>query len=245
MNQSITAILNCYKRPEYLEEQIQAIRSQTIKPSEIWLWVNASEENKIFDFENLNLDKIYRSSHNAKYHARFAIGLLAQTDYVALFDDDTIPGDRWLENCVNTMKTHPGILGGAGVILHTNSYIPNTKVGWHNNNLEIVEVDLVGHAWFLRRDDIKYMWYESPYTFENGEDIQLSYLAQKYGNIKTYCPPQPKNNLSFVSSTKPHYGLDAKASFGGLKTVNQHYKERIECVEHCVKNGWRLLNHEN
>lgn len=242
----ITVILNCYKRPEYLKEQVEAIRSQSVQPSEIWLWVNETEENRHFNFDELGLDRVFKSSENCKYHARFAIGLLAQTKYLALFDDDTIPGNRWFENCLMTMSTNPGILGGAGVILEGESYIPNRKMGWHSCNPEVVEVDLVGHAWFIERAILKYLWYEEPYTLENGEDIQLSYLAQKYGNVKTYCPAHPRGDQSLSSSIKAAYGNDAKASSNGsLKPIQRHYSERNACVQHCVNNGWRLVKDAN
>ena len=92
MEDGITVILNCYKRPEYLQEQVRALRAQTVKPKYIWLWVNACPENKKFNPYTLGLDKVFKSDTNCKYHGRFAVGLLAQTEHVAFFDDDTIPG---------------------------------------------------------------------------------------------------------------------------------------------------------
>ena len=118
----ITVILNCYKRPEYLKEQIEAIENQTIRPKEIWIWYNNPE-----DREQLNLNeefgkyKIIHSNHNFKFHGRFSLGLLAQTEYVCFFDDDTIPGKLWFENCLKTMeKTGDSILGTAGIALQGN-----------------------------------------------------------------------------------------------------------------------------
>ena len=73
---NITVILNCYKRPEYLKEQIEAIENQTIKPKEIWIWYNAPENSKQIDLnENFGKYKIIQSNHNFKFHARFAMGL--------------------------------------------------------------------------------------------------------------------------------------------------------------------------
>ena len=81
---------------------------------------------------------------------------------------------------------------------------------------------------------------EPPFTWENGEDIQFSYCAQKYGNIKTYCPPHPKNDKEFFSSTKGYeLGTDSKAT----STARNHkifYPQRNACVKNAIKNGWKI-----
>jgi hypothetical protein len=243
MGKSITVILNCYKRPEYLAEQIQAIKSQTIKPTEIWVWVNQTKENKKFNFHTLGVDKVFKSDTNCKYHGRFAVSMLATTEYVAFFDDDTIPGDMWFDNCLTTMGKTPGILGGAGCILQSSLYVQHKRSGWPVQNEEIEQVDLVGHAWFVKREHLRFMWFEVPFTLENGEDIQLSYLAKKYGNVNTYCPPHPKENLRIHSSLKPvEYGNDNKASSNGsLMPIPEFYKQRDDCIKHGIENGWNTV----
>jgi len=243
MSGSVTVILNCYKRPEYLEEQIKAIRAQSIPPESIWLWVNSTKENRKTKFYNLGLDKVFKSDTNCKYHARFAIGLIAQTDYVAFFDDDTIPGKKWFENCLNTMEETPGILGGAGCVLQSRSYVQHRRMGWPTQNEFTEPVDLVGHAWFMRRDDLNHMWSETPLTLENGEDIQLGYLAKKNGGVQCYCPPHPVDKPELHSSLKPEqYGNDAKASSnGGLMSIPQFYEQRDQCIAHGIANGWETV----
>ena len=85
----ITVILNAYKRTDYLKEQIEAVRNQSIPPEDIWIWYNKPE-----DREQIELDapgcKIVQSNHNFKFHGRFALGLLARTSHVAFFDDGII-----------------------------------------------------------------------------------------------------------------------------------------------------------
>lgn len=244
MDPSITVILNCYKRPQYLDEQIKSIKNQSIKPTEIWLWVNPSEENRKVNFHNRGLDVITKTTRNFKYHGRFSLANLCQTNFVALFDDDTIPGSNWFANCLDTMNETPGILGGAGCILNNKNYVYHTRAGWPTQNLVTTEVDLVGHAWFLRREDVKYLWYEVPFTFENGEDIQLSYLAKKYGGVRTYCPPHDPADPSRHSSLKPvAYGNDNKASSNGsLISIPEFYKQRDECVAYALRGGWQTVN---
>lgn len=40
---------------------------------------------------------VYSPQYNFKYHARFALALMFDTEFTAIFDDDTIPQPQWLE----------------------------------------------------------------------------------------------------------------------------------------------------
>jgi len=237
----ITVILNVYKRSEYLKQQIESINNQTIKPLEILIWNNKPEDIPQENLLGLNY-KVVQSNHNFKFHGRFALGLLAQTEYVAFFDDDTIPGNRWFQNCIDTIKNgYDGILGSAGILLQGNRYNPHQKVGWNGLRSEnTIEVDLVGHAWFMKKDYLRYLWYEEPISWDNGEDIQLSYQAQKYGNVKTFVPPHPSNDQSLwgsMSETGSKYGDDSKASF----KKGNHYYLRNDIVLKSIQNGWKIV----
>ena len=234
-------ILNCYRRPEYLSEQIAAIRNQSVKPKEIWIWVNHHKDNENIDFSQFKVDKVIKNDYNWKFYGRFSVAMLAKTKYVALFDDDTIPGINWFNNCSETMKLSPGILGGVGVLLKEDKYYGHDRVGWSSENEETVEVDLVGHAWFFEQDWLKYLWMERPFTWENGEDIQFSYMAQKHGNIKTYVPAHPTNDKTKHSSLKGYeMGVDSKATSAAHKH-NTFYAQRDACVKNAIINGWNPI----
>ena len=236
---SITTILNCYRRPHLLKQQIKTIKNQTVQSDEIWVWVNDSEENKNYNFDELQGVKIFRCNHNWKFYGRFAAAMLADTKYVAMFDDDTMPGKNWFKNCTSTMKSNPGILGGVGCLISGNKYYGHQRVGWSNPNEEIVEVDLVGHAWFFPRGCLQYLWREKPQTWDNGEDIQFSYLAQKYGNVKTFVPPHPKEDKSQFSSLQGfELGVDDVAT-SNSRNHEVFYKQRDDCVGNAVLNGWK------
>jgi len=238
---SITVILNCYRRPQYLEEQINLIKRQTVKPAQIWVWVNHHKDNENFDFSKLKVDRVIKNDFNWKFYGRFSIAMLADTEYVALFDDDTLPGDKWFGNCIETMKVKEGIMGGAGVQLKGKQYRHHTRFGWSSQNEDIVEVDLVGHAWFFKQSWLKYLWMEKPFMWDNGEDIQFSYCCQKYGGVKTYCPPHPTSDLSMHSSLKGYeYGVDDKAS-SNTRNHDVFYKQRDACVANAIDNGWKTV----
>ena len=201
----IAVVLNVYKRTEYLELQLDAIEAQTISPSEIYVWQNKGGTIP----ENLKSRFILAEcSENLGVWARFAFALNIDADYICIFDDDTIPGERWFENCINTIKKYDGLLGTRGLrYLSPKRYHPFEHYGWGNPNEETMKVDIVGHAWFFRRKHLAMFWSEMPPIDASkiaGEDIHFSYMLQKFG-LATYVPPHPKDDLSLWGSL-PEYG---------------------------------------
>ena len=235
---SWTAIITAYARPHTLKDQVRAIQNQSIPPDEVWVWHNY--------YPNVHLDSldgitIIRSEKNFKYCARFALAMLVQTEYVGLFDDDTIPGREWARNCIDCIKQQDGIYGSAGVrLLNPFSYDPHERVGWPVPNNDIEEVDLVGHAWFFRSEYTKYMWYNRP-MLENGEDIHFSAMCQIHGGINTYVPPHPPNQRELWGSLYGNeLGIDAVAS-SHPSNHGKFYRERDRCIQRCQKLGWKPM----
>ena len=251
-NNDVTAILTCYKRSHLLEEQISTIKKQTVPPKEIWVWVNKPEEENASEeaIRRQNIKnaseshpeiKIFDNNHNWKFFGRFAVAMLAKTEYVVMYDDDTMPGTEWHKNCFDTMREKSGILGGVGCILPGPRYYGHQRIGWSSPNDQTVEVDLVGHSWFFKTEWLKYFWMEQPYTWDNGEDIHFSYVAQKYGNIKTFVPPHPTTKPSMFSSTKGmEYGID-KVATSATRNHKVFYRQRDECVLRAIENGWKII----
>ena len=241
--EDITVILNAYRRPYNLPMQIEAIRSQTHPPEQIWLWVNAHEDNDGYDFESLGADRIFKNDYNWKFYGRFAAALLADTEYVALYDDDTVPGKKWHYNCLETMKTHEGILGTAGVILKGDQYVQHDRCGWPTQNTETEEVDLVGHGWFFKREWLRYLWQEKPTTWDNGEDIQFAFMSKIHGGIPTYCPPHPSEDRELHGSILGNeLGIDTKAtSTNQAVSHQQFFNERDVCIRTGLTKGWKTV----
>ena len=100
----ITVILNGYKRGDNLNEQLEALRNQTVKPDEILLWYNNPGDNDLLNYDiGMEIPVAY-CNYNFGVWARFYFAMNARNPYVVVFDDDTIPGKRWLENCMKTME---------------------------------------------------------------------------------------------------------------------------------------------
>lgn len=109
----ITVILNVYKRLNHFDNQLAAIKAQSIKPDEIIVWQNGSSENENIKLDN-EIKHIY-SKYNFGVWARFSAALNSKNEYVCIFDDDTIPGINWLKNCIKTINQTNGLLGSRGV----------------------------------------------------------------------------------------------------------------------------------
>ena len=156
-NKEITVILNVYKRTNNLLKQIDAINAQTIKPKQILIWQNKGNN----ELPKNIFSKPYISCNNFNYGvwARFAFAFNAKTEYICVFYDDTIPGRKWFENCLNTMENHEGLLGTRGLRFKSKvRYSPNICYGWDNPNINTEKVDIVGHSWFFKREWLGAFW---------------------------------------------------------------------------------------
>jgi hypothetical protein len=205
--EKITVVLNGFKRAQHLQRQMDCVESQTVKANEVLFWQNKGD---VFDETLTNKMTTAKANANFGVWARFAYALNAKSEYVCVIDDDTMPGNRWFENCLETIRKYNGLLGTIGIRYHTmNGYFPSTRYGWANPNEETVEVDIVGHAWFFKREWLSYMWRELPSidsSFIVGEDIHFSHMLWKHARIGSFVPPHPKECLDLWGSL-PNGGI--------------------------------------
>lgn len=203
---NITALLNFYRRPHTLIEQVNAVKNQTFPPSQIIIWKNTSEDNHVIPKEIQDDPSIIiiDCNKNMGVWARFSAAMMANTPYVCVFDDDTIPGRKWFENCINTMDKVNGLLGTIGLVFKKGMgyEAEYPRMGWEGMNNEIKQVDIVGHSWFFRREWLHHLWSIVPdhnLFLRCGEDIGFSWALQQIG-INTYVPPHPKSDYEMFGS---------------------------------------------
>jgi hypothetical protein len=244
--EDITAILTIYKRPQHLREQLESLASQTIRPKTIIVVRNFAEGVPNVEVPaNLFKDvKYINSNTNFGVWTRFAVALLADTKYVCLFDDDTIPGNRWFENCLNSMHLREGLYGTIGIRFPSPSYsiTMDHRIGWDRPNTNIEEVDIVGHAWFLKREWIHHLWNYSPtyvHDLKGGEDINLSFYLQKAG-IPTLVPPHPPGCYEMYGSnpvTAWNYGME-EVAISCEPSAGSNFDI---CLQDAIKSGFVLM----
>ena len=241
----ITAIVNVFKRPHILKQQLDAIRSQSLPPSCIIIWNNGNKTIDLTEYKNDPLFRVCDNNFNSGVWSRFIIGYLAPTTYISIFDDDTIPGNNWFKNCMDSMNKKEALYGTIGVLFDTgNKYIHLKRYGWSNPINESTPVDIVGHSWFFKKEWLNYFTRESPQVYSkisNGEDIHFSHMLQKYGNIATYVPPHPANDQSMFGSiptTAWEYGCDGNSETGA------HYPLHLTFAEYISRGFIRLIDRQ-
>lgn len=203
----ITVILGHYKRGYNLQAQLEAIKAQTIQPKEIIIVQNGDYFN-VDGLPNVWYTLI-KASNNMWVRFRFTVALLTKTKYVCMFDDDTIPWKKWLENCLNESKKQRWLYWTIwlryGLTKNKENYYSHRRRWRANPNEETTRVDIIGHCWFFEREMLTEAYFREPLNPEYRmcwEDMHFSYAIQKYMWLNTYVPPHPKEDLEMRWSQK-------------------------------------------
>ena len=238
----IAAVLNAYKRPEALLEQFDAVNSQTISPSEIHVWQNGRFFELPQEIQQGSIVAV--CNENLGVWARFAYALNVEADYICIFDDDTIPGSRWFENCLATMETHEGLLGTRGLRFKSSkSYRWYDEFGWNSPNETAEAVDIVGHAWFFKREWLAAYWSELNIAMSSplaGEDMHFSYAIQKHLGLQTFVPPHPVDQLDLWGS-QPKSALALGGSAEAISNSSEATTRFQKIFRQYVNHGFQLV----
>ncbi len=244
----VSVVLNLYKRPDSLATQLEAIGAQTLKPKEILLYQDGIEGNYKIDISEelknkFNLVKI--SDKNCGVWERFRLAEKAPSKYVCVFDDDTIPGNRWLENCHTQMLKEEGLFGTIGILLENPeryAYEGFFRTGWDGPLDFTTQVDFVGHSWFFKKDWLKYLFTDTE-EFQQfktaAEDMSFSAQLQKQG-IKTFVAPHPINDTSLWGSL-PEYANKLGNSAGALYLTSTNMEKMNCAINKLLGKGWQPL----
>ena len=236
----ITVVLNSFKRQQYLKQQIDCVLSQTVPVEQVLIWNNGEE----LDLHGY-CDKVMiaNNSHNLGVWSRFAFAINAETQYVCMLDDDTFPAPRFFESCLQQMESEPALLGARGLrFLSAKRYHPFVSFGWDMPNEKVEVVDIVGHAWFFKREWLSAFWRELPPLGTSrlvGEDMHFSFMLQKHLGIRTMVPPHPKLDPSIWGSN-PKIATKLGTSKEAVSQNKEALRKFDRALRHCVSNGFRL-----
>ena len=243
----VTVVLTIFDRLDYFEEQLAAIKAQSV-PVDIWVDYTVLRPEEMMSvlerFPDLKFSIHW--NQNLKYHGRFNYALNADTPYVFICDDDIIPGQRYLEHCIETLRiTGDALLTAYGVILDPDEmgYRPARKEGYKSMNPHPLKVDMAGQSMFFPTRLLKYLNQEPPLSRENGEDLHFSYMLQKHAKIPVIVPahlPHEPDKWGCDPVKGELYGEDDKATW----KKSNHVPIRDFIVDTYRKDGWNLVGLE-
>jgi glycosyltransferase involved in cell wall biosynthesis len=246
----VTVVLTLYKRPEVLQQQLEKIMRQSLKPQEIIIYQDGTQDVIECPASIREQVTFIKSFNNMGVWGRFAVAQLAKSKYVCLFDDDTLPGDRWLENCHTEMQKRKGLYGGIGIIFRKANRFPYNeyfRLGWSNTVKRTTEVDFVGHSWFLETNWLPYLFIDSQEFYKMkyvAEDIYLSFMLRKKLGLQTYVPPHPKDAFQLYSSD-PKSGWKLGLQDVAISANKAHLALMNQAVHRILKRGFRPLKSRN
>ena len=251
INLDIDVVLTCYKRPQILAQQLEAIKNQTLAPRRIFLYqdgIDGYYKIELNDKILSEFDACKISSTNGGVWKRFEFAEeIAKSPYVCLFDDDTIPGNRWFENCHMNMIQNRGVYGTNAILVKNFKDYRDGRLwaGWTTANNKTCAVDFVGHSWFIEREYLSWMiakpWRKKYKTV--GEDMTISAAAAEHG-FGTYAPQHPLQILSLWGSL-PKFGSKYGATDVAISSNPSSPNKMREAFNEIHANGWKCLLEKN
>jgi hypothetical protein len=229
----ISVILTAWKRNS-IQEQLERLGKQTLKDDcTIYVWQNESHIDlsalqQQYQFHHISASK------NFKFHGRFTLPLLFDSQYTVILDDDTLPNSKWLEKCVSLCSDKNCIVGGNGRIVHPQTHLYDEMCV--DDPAQDIEVDYVGHCWFFKTEWIKHFWSFSQPTFQTGEDISFCAALKIAAGIRSFV--SGKSNLEEVGdSDRRKYGTDSNSSY----TIESGRIRRDVIFPWWRSRGWKLV----
>lgn len=233
---NVTAVIFTYLRPEHLSLQLKAIRNQSQPPDQIIIGHLEGPETKNFDFQGLELIR-FRDDPAVGMVTNFLTSLCVplDTDWIALYDDDILPGRHWHENCLMTARDHGecafGAFGG-----HISGDYYDRVFPRQLNNSNPIEVDWIGQGYFFPRDWIHWFFEEpmpSPWTSSN--DLWFSYQVKKHGE-RCMIPPHPEGAADLYA-VEENLARQDTADKKLHKRNDLHKKHRKELIKYGKSQG--------
>lgn len=235
MNQ-VTTVLSVVKRPEYLDSQIDSINAQTVKSDIFIIW------RHYLDYPLFYPAIVYRNEteHFNSLYGRFFNSLHIKTPYVFICDDDLLPGNKYIERCIefSNSKNNNVVISSFGVdfLPNTSSYKPFSRVDQNVFLDTPKKVDMGGQGWFMKTELLKLFLSYPFYKEESGEDIHFSFCLSQ-SSVDIYVLDKDKDDIeTWQDTTLGERGNDTKAQW----KENQHIKIRDELVKHYVELGWQF-----
>lgn len=232
----VTTVITVCDRLEYLKDQIDAIENQTVESDIFIHWNNSEDYNlKYPAFVYKNTEKHF------SLYTRFYNSLNIRTPYIFIPDDDILPGEEYLERCIEFSKQQDDkvLIGVLGMKFANGERVYNVqeRIGLAHNSFpsKPVKVDMVGQGYFMHSDVLKHYATQKP-LHPYGEDIHLAYTMYTNG-IPIYVLNIDKNDKkTYPDLTLGQRGNDEHSQW----KHSRHKVLRDFLVNSFTEQGWEF-----
>lgn len=201
MQKTYSVIIPSFRRHENIPLIVKRLKESTIKPTKILIWNDNDEPpGKYLNPDDFDDDVEIVNSNTNRWctWAGFMMAFCFDTDFVAVVDDDTLPGRKWFEFCLNNIGCGKQIFSGFGIKLVSNKY--DDRKAWFSRvskEVNFVKVDMAGQSYFFPKDAIIPLFTMRPPFWYNNVDLHFSFMARKAG-YKIFVPfPTESEQLPF------------------------------------------------
>ena len=233
----ITAILTVWKRAT-LEGQLAALREQSLPPTAIRIYHCGDHIDPVAVLRTVDWARVdyVRCDIDFGFFGRFALATLATTAFVAVIDDDMIPGREWFAYALDRHRHHRAVIAGQGFVLprhclDVRHVLQAARDGRVDRDMA---VDFGGCSWFFPTAWSQRLWTVPPVHLRNAEDMHFS-AAMAQAGVPTVVPAQ--RTIERLASCAPNIGGDDVAAW----RRNGYAQERNSTLAYLVANGWRPL----
>jgi GT2 family glycosyltransferase len=246
MTGDVTVVISCYDRPHNLKGICQSIRSQTVKPKEIWLHYNGL--GSLCPARGNLFDEVVCSTGDFK--SRFATSLCVNTYYSLVCDDDCFLGNKWIENCLKTIERSPGIIGPIGSVLSESTRIKEVveTVCGKDDVKRITEVDFVSGSYFLKTEWARHLFRtKSPEHSWGCDGFQLAARAWCAEGIRCFMPPQPtadkeSHGCCLYKKNNMKESKQKKLKFAGWEVgTAEEFLKGQSFIDYEIELGWKPM----
>lgn len=208
----LTVLLTVFKR-KTLSMQLEALNRQSISARQVVVYHD--EHHRRIPRRSLLRRgiSVTENSANTKFIGRFAYLINAPTEWIAVMDDDIIPGAYCLENYLAQAEQTGGIIGGMGRIARSNPLKDGlTQPPDVGIRPDPVLVDFVGHMWLFRKQLLFDMFAFPPVTYATGEDMHLCFSSKLRSGVPSFAGGQRSDDESCDTSMNK-YAADEHAAY--------------------------------
>ena len=185
---------------------------------------------------------IVQSDINSLYN-RWALSYLCRGDYVCIFDDDTIPGNGYVEHAIKCCEGYNSIAGARGRL-----YDP---AGLHEYFKVVVPRALDADSVSCGGEDILCDWVCNSYLFKREwvhgllaedacmnsfathDDLQVAMSALRSLGVGCVVPRQPPDRPELAGSLHPEYGDDHHAVW--IAHRDTHFAVRRDYLQEALR----------